>query len=146
MPRSDPSLVSGAYSTTGAPRRRPDTAAPDVYPQRRSADRGGMRTEKPASLAPAEPGVPSDRASALRLLLPGSRAGETLAERRHVVARLERALRCERRLGRAGHWAYDLSRHVALTQWLRHEREALRQTSNETGRPEGRPVEPEQPG
>lgn len=35
------------------------------------------------------------------------------------VARLTRALRAERRLGLAGHWSYDLNRHIALAQQLR---------------------------
>lgn len=37
---------------------------------------------------------------------------------RAIRARLTRALRAERRRGRAGHWAYDLDRHVALLQAL----------------------------
>lgn len=37
---------------------------------------------------------------------------------RQIRARLTRALRAERRRGRAGHWAYDLDRHVALLQAL----------------------------
>ncbi len=33
---------------------------------------------------------------------------------------------CERRLGRAGHWTYDLNRHMALAQAWKAETEALR--------------------
>jgi hypothetical protein len=33
-----------------------------------------------------------------------------------IVARLERALRAERRKARSGHWTYDLNRHIALRQ------------------------------
>lgn len=33
-----------------------------------------------------------------------------------LVGRLAEALRRERRLGRAGHWSYDLNRHIALAQ------------------------------
>lgn len=33
-----------------------------------------------------------------------------------IVARLERALRAERNRARAGHWTYDLNRHIALRQ------------------------------
>jgi hypothetical protein len=36
-----------------------------------------------------------------------------------IVARLEAALRAERSKARAGHWTYDLNRHIALRQaWL----------------------------
>lgn len=42
------------------------------------------------------------------------------------LARLERALRTERRLGRAGHWSYDLGRHIALMRMTRAARRAER--------------------
>ncbi|MDP2357112.1 MAG: hypothetical protein Q8M31_13770 [Beijerinckiaceae bacterium] len=45
---------------------------------------------------------------------------------RLIVRRLAQALRRERRLGRAGHWTYDLNRHIALTQAWKAESEALR--------------------
>jgi hypothetical protein len=48
-----------------------------------------------------------------RELEPGGPALDRLIE-----ARLKRALRAERRRGRAGHWTYDLNRHVALLQAL----------------------------
>jgi hypothetical protein len=35
---------------------------------------------------------------------------------REIVRRLAAALRAERALGRAGHWTYDLNRHIALRQ------------------------------
>jgi hypothetical protein len=38
------------------------------------------------------------------------------------IARLERALRSQRQLGRAGHWSYDLNRHFGLVQALKAER------------------------
>ncbi len=44
--------------------------------------------------------------------------------RRRVVARLARALRAERRRGIAGHWTYDLARHMELLRLYRLEREA----------------------
>jgi hypothetical protein len=49
-------------------------------------------------------------------------AGEEMPKEA-VVARLERALRAERRRAKAGHWAYDLNRHIALRQALIAERE-----------------------
>lgn len=33
---------------------------------------------------------------------------------RHLLAKLHRALRCERRRARANHWSYDLNRHLGL--------------------------------
>jgi hypothetical protein len=43
-----------------------------------------------------------------------------------VVKLLARALRRERALGRAGHWAYDLGRHIGLAQANAAERAAAR--------------------
>ena len=37
------------------------------------------------------------------------------------IARLKRALRSQRQLGRAGHWSYDLNRHFGLLQALKAE-------------------------
>jgi hypothetical protein len=45
--------------------------------------------------------------------------------RRRTVARLARALRAERMRGRAGHWTYDLNRHIALAQAYESERRLL---------------------
>ncbi len=42
-----------------------------------------------------------------------------------ILIRLARGLRAERRLGRAGHWSYDVNRHIALAQAFRAERLAL---------------------
>jgi hypothetical protein len=35
---------------------------------------------------------------------------------RSILAKLARALRAERNRGRAGHWTYDLNRHIGLRQ------------------------------
>jgi hypothetical protein len=48
---------------------------------------------------------------------------------RALVARLARALRAERQRGRAGHWSYDLNRHIALAQALDAERRRLEKLS-----------------
>jgi hypothetical protein len=45
--------------------------------------------------------------------------------RRAILRRLARALRAERNRGRAGHWTYDLNRHIALAQAYAAERAAL---------------------
>jgi hypothetical protein len=62
----------------------------------------------------------SDMASALGLLFP--EPGKLSAQNSKqfiLIATLTRALRTERRLARAGHWAYDINRHIALSQSLR---------------------------
>jgi len=46
---------------------------------------------------------------------------------------LRRALRRERALARAGHWAYDLNRHLALAQALAAEGNAQRKTAPPEG-------------
>ena len=56
---------------------------------------------------------------------PDEIADNRLAARRKIVARLARALRAERNRGRAGHWTYDLNRHVALCQAYQAERSNL---------------------
>lgn len=47
---------------------------------------------------------------------------ESPAGRRHILRMLARALRGERRRGRAGHWTYSLDRHIGLMQAFRAER------------------------
>ena len=46
---------------------------------------------------------------------------ESLEGRRRILAKLRRALRAERRRGIAGHWTYDLARHVELLRVYRCE-------------------------
>ena len=45
---------------------------------------------------------------------------------RRIISRLARALRAERQRGRAGHWSYDLNRHIALAQAFDAERRRLK--------------------
>lgn len=61
-------------------------------------------------------------------LWPKEVADLSLPGRRHVIRSLERALRSERRRGRAGHWAYDLARHAALVKAWRYECASLQAT------------------
>jgi hypothetical protein len=44
-----------------------------------------------------------------------------------IIAKLSRALRGERARGSAGHWTYDLNRHLGLAQALRAEEARLLQ-------------------
>ncbi len=52
--------------------------------------------------------------------------------RRTLLARLARALRAERNRGRAGHWTYDLNRHIALRQAYLAERASLSESAATT--------------
>jgi hypothetical protein len=45
---------------------------------------------------------------------------------RAILDRLDRAIAHERRRARAGHWAYDANRHIALVEARRGELECLR--------------------
>lgn len=58
-------------------------------------------------------------------LWPFESADRSREGREKLIAALERALRRERRNGRAGHPAYDLERHAALSRILKEERAAL---------------------
>jgi hypothetical protein len=68
-------------------------------------------------------------------LLPREIADESPAARRAILARLARALRQERRRGRAGHWTYDLNRHIALRQAYLAERALLSRRGADTTKP-----------
>ena len=58
-------------------------------------------------------------------MMPSELADFSPAARRVLVARLARALRSERTRGRAGHWTYDLNRHIGLAQAYAAERQQL---------------------
>ncbi|HEX2843339.1 hypothetical protein [Hyphomicrobium sp.] len=67
-------------------------------------------------------------------LWPAELADTSRNGRLRLVAKLEYALKAERRRGRAGHWTYDLARHAALLRAWRRERAAPRYAT----RPENR--------
>jgi hypothetical protein len=81
---------------------------------RRSAPRAGASTyERGRNLPRLQP------------VTEGELAPDDTRTARTIVARLARALRAERQRGRAGHWSYDLNRHIALAQALDAERRRL---------------------
>ena len=89
----------------------------------RAARRGGIRALRPATTR-------IDRRSALGRLLPlwpHELEDESVPARLRIIARLRKALRAERRRGLAGHWAYDLARHVELLRLYRAEMTVLRE-------------------
>jgi hypothetical protein len=51
---------------------------------------------------------------------------------RKLCLRLLSALRRERSRGRAGHWSYDLNRHIGLLQAYRAERRTLRRQADKS--------------
>lgn len=59
-------------------------------------------------------------------LWPSEITDQSCEGRLKLIARLERALRGERRRGVAGHWSYDLARHAELLAALKEERAALK--------------------
>jgi hypothetical protein len=76
-------------------------------------------TSRSANAAPARQQTDRERRNELARLLPLWPAeidDLSLDGRRRIIAALERALRSERRRGKAGHWAYDLARHAALVK------------------------------
>ena len=85
------------------------------------------RRPRRRNTAPAPPPLtnrPYDRRRELPRVLPlwpHELDDESLQGRQLILARLRRALRAERRRGVAGHWTYDLSRHVELLRVYRHE-------------------------
>lgn len=54
-----------------------------------------------------------------------ARAGMEEAARRRLLD-LKRKLRRERAMGRSGHWAYSLTRHLALTRMVKEAETAFR--------------------
>jgi len=92
---------------------------------------------RPTSLGPAGAGeiingliengaAAYDRQRHLPFLIaiePAVLADDSAETSERIMKRLDRALRGERQRGRAGHWAYDLNRHIALTRAYRAELE-----------------------
>ena len=62
------------------------------------------------------------RLARLIALTPDELAAADELSSQSIVLRLARALRGERARGRAGHWTYDLNRHIALAQAYRAEK------------------------
>jgi hypothetical protein len=62
---------------------------------------------------------------------PEKLAGAEPETTRRIVLKLARALRIERARGRAGHWTYDLNRHIGLAQAFKAEQERLAAAARE---------------
>ena len=68
---------------------------------------------------------PADDLPRLIGIWPHDSNGQGGISRVEIVARLEAALRSERRRGVAGHWTYDVQRHAMLITALAAERALL---------------------
>lgn len=64
-------------------------------------------------------------------LWPHELEDESLEGRRIILAKLRRALRAERRRALAGHWSYDLNRHLGLLSAYKGELAGLREDRRE---------------
>jgi hypothetical protein len=77
-------------------------------------------------LPPAKSTAAYDRRTELVRILPlwpDELVDDSPRGRQLILAKLRRALRAERRRGIAGHWTYDLARHVELLRVYRLELE-----------------------
>lgn len=88
-----------------------------------------MSPSSPSELSLGSSISETQRLAELQRLLPlwpAELADTSRNGRLRLVAKLEHALKAERRRGRAGHWTYDLARHAALLRAWRRERAALK--------------------
>ena len=97
-------------------------------PRSREGRKGAGRKQRPTRIRAIRPTRPAyeayDRRAALCRVLalwPHEFDNHTPAGRQNILAKLRRALRAERRRGIAGHWTYDLARHIELLHVYRQE-------------------------
>jgi len=113
-------VTSMAPKPSGLPHESRATFA--ASPERR-------RAPKPSRIRATRPPQPHlDRRTAIAKALalwPHEIEDESGSARERVLAQLRQALRAERRRGLAGHWAYDLARHVELLRVYREELAAV---------------------
>ena len=90
----------------------------------RIGDKARAQQSHTISRVISQPLSETARISFLRELLPFSEAeirNHDHQSKQKILSRLRAALRRERVQGRAGHWTYDLNRHIALSQALHME-------------------------
>lgn len=86
-----------------------------------------------------------DRAVHLPRLVPidpATARADAPSDTARVCQVLAKALRSERTRGRAGHWTYDLNRHIGLLQAFRAERARLARETMPRRRPSADPAPP----
>ena len=108
--------------------------APGRGPRRQASGSNFAAARRPARIRAIRPPRPAfDRRAALTRVLglwPGEVDDLSAAGRQNMLAKLRRALRAERRRGVAGHWTYDLARHVELLHLYRQELAMVRAMSS----------------
>ena len=103
------------------------------------------RARNPTGRRPPRPAKPErhyDRLTELPRILPlwpHELTDETPSARWIILCKLRRALRAERRRGIAGHWTYDLQRHVELLRVYRLELAAFGSSLPPASCPNSRP-------
>lgn len=115
------------------------TRAARALPPRKKLERKGLPDGRPSATAPRPPASGYDRRRAIARVLPlwpHELEDESATARKWIVAKLHSALRAERRRGVAGHWTYDLARHVELLRVYRQELAALTGLPDDGQKPE----------
>lgn len=95
------------------------------------------RAERPPSDAESPWHADRERRDAIARLLPlwpHELGDASEAGRLNILAKLRSALRAERRRGIAGHWSYDLARHVELLRAYKKELAAQGSDPSRCGR------------
>jgi hypothetical protein len=110
------------------PSQRPRAPA-GVRPSRPSSYAETSRRPRVRAIGPPAAHPINRRAALSRVLAlwPQEIDDLSVEGRCNILSRLKRALRAERRRGIAGHWAYDLARHVELLHVYRQELASLRE-------------------
>jgi hypothetical protein len=107
-------------STVRVPFQANRTRAADTgLGARRAVAEIGRAARRGLTAAARAGAVDDHRATILPRLIPigpAELADDSREGRRRILAMLARALRSERRRGHAGHWSYDLNRHIGLRQ------------------------------
>jgi hypothetical protein len=112
----------------GLPSRRAADRTPRGRTQKDGSAAGRRRRTRIWAVRPSRPMIRDRRAALSRVLaLWPHEIDDCSAEgRQKLVGKLRCALRAERRRGVAGHWTYDLARHVELLHLYREELEMVR--------------------
>jgi uncharacterized membrane protein YccC len=101
---------------------KPQSPAVGTGSRPRSSGRRKHHQGRTRALRPLQPAI--DRRVALSRLLalwPHELDDDSAEARVRILGRLRKALRAERRRGLAGHWTYDLARHIELLRLYRAE-------------------------
>jgi hypothetical protein len=110
------------------PIRHEPAAARSTQPKPCRPIRGGPSCAPAGDVSDAELARCRAEIAKLLPLWPRELADMSPSGRARLIAALERALRAERRRGVAGHWTYNLARHVQLLHAYRAETAAAQRS------------------